>query len=652
MPVIKILRPIGDQDFLSANIFEKYFRKYVGSIAKISSISYTGLYRDLVKNEKLNHKNLVKASKRLERITRGYQYICCSNDAILMIPLILTLRNISNIDLRLMIISHSPGMYLYEWAMAGPLLQKGDIIIAQSKNGYDVIKFFYPTIAQFITQVHLPLPFLREEIPSQASNKTDILVTLSRIHEDKLIHRQIEAMSILKKKFRIKAKMLIAGSLGDKDTGEETVYVRLLKNKIKRLKLHNSVQFIGPLYTVEEKAEFLSKARISINLSACLEESYPKATIEALGMGVPVIATNWNGMRDTVGNAGILIDMEMKKNGHVDIDPEKIANAIEKLLRVPIPRIKCRTQASKFTPHIALKIYKKILNQNLKYKDFSKSLNPTYSVADKFFYKKGLLSKNPFINVFTYKELFEIYWKYLNVHIKKKTGLLDNNATLCLGERLHGYLLLSLKKISGLFFANLEFGNLLKLKTVNFIMKFNPDTVSSLLVKKLIQFSDMEITLLEKEMLYASVLHEGEVHVFQKMNFDDLKRNASSIAYKYLLTEKLIIENKYEEAYDFFKLSHEKDNLQEYDAVFIKQICKIIEFTNQPEVALSWIDNWLQLYPDSPNSGEIWLRKAFVAFKCGDSYHKLAKSAIKITKQLYPNDSIVQSLEEKIMNQM
>ena len=94
--------------------------------------------------------------------------------------------------------------------------------------------------------------------------------------------------------------MYIAGPMNDKNTGELTNYSRSLKEKIKRLKLTQKVILQDVIKGDQEKVKFFNGAHISMNLSKSIEESFPKASIEPLGLGIPVIACKWNGFVETI----------------------------------------------------------------------------------------------------------------------------------------------------------------------------------------------------------------------------------------------------------------------------------------------------------------------------------------------------------------
>jgi glycosyltransferase involved in cell wall biosynthesis len=641
---INILRPIGTETFMSASIFERNFRQYIGQVAQITPISYIDLFKNILTNKPASQREMQKRALELAKSVEGFDYICCAYDSLLMFPLILGLRNTANIDIRVIIISHSPAVYCYEWAMAGPLLQPGDIIIAQSKSGREAIEFLYPDLLPFIKQTHSPMPFLDEAAAIEKKEK--LLVTLARIHEDKLIHRQIEALEILHHKYRQKVKMHIAGSLVDKDTGKETVYARLLKKKIKHMGMERWIKLIGPLKTPREKARFLARGCISINLSGSLEESYPKATIEALGMGIPVLATHWNGMRNTVGKAGGLVDMKLKKNGHIDVEPGKVADGIAQLLNNPIPAEKCREQAAKFLPEKSMSNYHGILNHQLKYKDFSSGLKPWEEQAKKCLYKQGPFSRNPFLNSYTYRELFDIYWDYANLHIERETGIKSRDTT-CLGEKIQAYLLLSLKKMSQCFMARVDSHHLIQLTPLSNKV-IDDDKIQDPLIKKILRTAKNNVFIPYKEVACAALLVENEGKVLGELDFSDLERSEHSISYDYFMIEKLLMQKKNQEAFEYFTSQMHHEELDECDDVFVKQMCRIAAALDKPRLALPWIESWLQLYPYAPSAAGIWLRKAHVYWMCGKKYYDHARQAIDQVKELFPHDPLVAKLDKNI----
>jgi glycosyltransferase involved in cell wall biosynthesis len=100
-------------------------------------------------------------------------------------------------------------------------------------------------------------------------------------------------------------------------------YKRELVGEVKKLRLGKSVTFSGFLADVEKS---LVKADLYIQPS--LSESFGLAIIQAMNIGLPVVATNTGGIPEVVteGKSGYLVPPQ---------DPAKLAGAILSLLRQP-----------------------------------------------------------------------------------------------------------------------------------------------------------------------------------------------------------------------------------------------------------------------------------------------------------------------------
>ncbi len=90
--------------------------------------------------------------------------------------------------------------------------------------------------------------------------------------------------------------------------------------------------------------------RFCVNLSVTIEESFGKAPIEALGSGIPVLATRWDGLPETVGECGVLLPSSARPGVSADIAAESVADGLQRLLDGPPSAAACRRQAGRFAP--------------------------------------------------------------------------------------------------------------------------------------------------------------------------------------------------------------------------------------------------------------------------------------------------------------
>jgi len=169
----------------------------------------------------------------------------------------------------------------------------------------------------------------RTEIKKKYNLKEDdkIILFVGRVASEKSIDKIIKALAIIKKRNTGKEKLLI---VGDGPAMDE------LKLLTRSLKVEEDVIFAGTV-SYEEIQHYYKMAYVFTIASTT--ETFGIVTIEALASGVPVVAVKAPGAADilTDGLDGLL----------VDDDIEKIANALEKIIKEPELREKLSQGALK-----------------------------------------------------------------------------------------------------------------------------------------------------------------------------------------------------------------------------------------------------------------------------------------------------------------
>jgi len=113
------------------------------------------------------------------------------------------------------------------------------------------------------------------------------------------VDRALYIMSILIK-FIPNLKFTIIGQLGDGSIS--------LQNLIKDLKLENNVFLTGAI-TDSEKSKHLLKSKYYIQLSKY--EGFGLAVLEAMAAKCLIFHSNVGGLKDTIGNNGIILDNDL-----------------------------------------------------------------------------------------------------------------------------------------------------------------------------------------------------------------------------------------------------------------------------------------------------------------------------------------------------
>ncbi|MGB6607063.1 MAG: glycosyltransferase [Atribacterota bacterium] len=185
----------------------------------------------------------------------------------------------------------------------------------------------------------------RTEIKKKYNLKEDdkIILFVGRIASEKSIDKVIKALAKITKRSIGKEKLLIVGNGPAMDE---------LKQLTRSLNVEEDVIFAGTV-SHEEIQHYYKMAYVFTIASTT--ETFGIVTIEALASGVPVVAVKAPGAADilTDGLDGLL----------VDDDVEKIANALEKIIKEPELREKLSLGALKTSEKYSInKISEKMLN--------------------------------------------------------------------------------------------------------------------------------------------------------------------------------------------------------------------------------------------------------------------------------------------------
>ncbi len=161
-----------------------------------------------------------------------------------------------------------------------------------------------------------------------AKVETERLIFLGRLKKYKGVQHLLQAVKILHEK-NLPVKLTVIGE-GD--------YSRNLKLLTGKLGLQESVEFSG-FISQEEKLHWLRKANVAVFPSA--KEGWGLTVIEANCCGTPVIASDSDGLRDSVrdGITGYLVPHR---------NPKALAEALEKLIRNPEVRSELSENARKW----------------------------------------------------------------------------------------------------------------------------------------------------------------------------------------------------------------------------------------------------------------------------------------------------------------
>lgn len=346
----RILRLTELGKLISADVFEQNFK---GICSKWADIRYEDPRHWLERITRTNRSgkgiSLHSAQKIFADTLADYHFVSPGYNGFRLLPLLAFLRTTQ--PLKILFIAHAPVQHVVELSLVKDMLRPGDVIVCPSVSARNILCNYSLEFSQYINVIpHFVEKFPRSAPLSAAAGKPRRLVTIGRITEDKLLHRQIDALAILREQGIDDLIMEIAGPCHD-ESGKPLQYVNELKARIRRLDLQNLVVFRGTLLTQHEKSAFFADAAICISLSRAEEESFGKSCAEAVTMGVPVITTNWNGLPETVGKCGEVLPLYQLEGRHIfDVDPADCARAIIKLLKQPPAEADFAAQEKLFSP--------------------------------------------------------------------------------------------------------------------------------------------------------------------------------------------------------------------------------------------------------------------------------------------------------------
>lgn len=634
--MIKILRPTRAAALISARVFDDLFARNLASEVDVKPV-------DLLPwlGESLGPVNSSQppgdAAKKFAAATEGFDFFCPGYECIMLTPLLLSLRNHSRSRSRLLFIAHAPGAYLLEWALIRPLLKPGDLIIAPSASAAALIDFLCPTLNAHVRVIPHPL----HPLPSEGNAARERIVSLGRITPDKLLHRQIEAMAILRRR-GLKLRMDIAGPLNVAQSSTPRDYACALMAKIHRLGLGEDVRLVGEISGELEKARFLARARLLINLSVTIEESFGKSVVEALGLGVPVLATHWDGLPETVGDGGQLLRVSDVVLG-VDVPAEQIADAMERIIAAPPAPEVCQEQARRFSPGRVSRLYREALQEAMDAPALSSDAGD--SVDERALGAappNGLLAHAAPLAHFSWGELFDFHTEDC-IRIRRSFAG-EKPQGLSNADRLRSLLLTGTRAAVECFLGGLSYAELAKPTGAG----IKPHIFNSPFIARVAVAAGSSAIPRSRLacLLELSVANETE-QLWQHL-IEMRREGLQPHGFDYLLAE---AERQRGNFLHSFQLCINMDDPRlrgELSANRWRQLARIAREWDRPAFALPWLREWLEEFPDSPDSGAVWRDRCVNALLAGDEFLAEAREAFGHAKKLLAPSALLDKIEASL----
>ncbi len=633
--MIRILRPTDRGGLISGQLFDDSFTRNLYPEVSVREVALAQWLGSLFSGEMIRPDE--KAVHEMFRsATAGFDFLCPNYIGIPLTPLLLYLRNRSAAPIRLLLIAHAPGVYGLEWALLRPLLRSGDVIIAPTHSARDVIDFLSPELAAY-TRVAphpmRPLPFYR------TSRRTHI-VSLTRLQPSKLLHRQIEAMALLGKRGYRDASMRIAGPTRSSLALDTAAYAQCLLAKIARLGLDDSVELVGEITGPQNKSRFLSEARLLVNLSVTTEESFGKSIAEALGAGVPVVATHWNGFPEIIGAGGSCVPVEGSMLG-MDVPAEHIADAIQSVLEAPPGRDVCRHEALRFHPRRVRRLYRQELEAamdataaNLANGDIPAPGEPAAPAA-------GLLANTAPLMHMSWQNLFSIHLTDVTRIRASLAGVVHRTAREA--DELRSLLISGVRAPLSRRMAGLELNGMDQPVGIDY-----PGNSSSSFSVNVSRGAMSRATLSSRLACMSLVAHAGKLKPLQRVVKAMHTDGIQSWGLEHLEIEALRLGGQYEHA--FLLSTGRVDPLYwgELAAERLRQLAAVCREWGRPEIALPWLRQWLEHFPDSPDSGAVHLDMCVNALAAGAAFVSEARQALQSARCLLGESVELAALENSV----
>ncbi|MCA9699253.1 MAG: glycosyltransferase [Myxococcales bacterium] len=432
---VDILRPRTANPLLDLRSFETGFVFGVGQHVRIEVCDAGNWPRTLFVG---GGRERAAARSLAERCAHA-DFLCPGAGPLAWSPELLRLRNLAGSPVRALLIAHAPGVFLPEWALLAPLLGPGDRIIAPSERAAAVISMLCPELSPFVRVIPYPIPpwLDADAAANRPRYEPPRLVGLGRMIREKLIHRQIEALAILRQR-GLWVRLDLAGPMNEPGIEGPSAYVRSLRAKIERLNLGSQVRLHGPIEVANSKLAFVRDAAAMINLSVNLEESFGKAIAEGLSCGVPSLCTRWGGLDET-GGAGSLALPVSFHDYDADVSAEMIADGVQAIVADPPDSSLCHRLSRRFDPQQVAARYREVLDEARQ--EFAAAGRPRVDEPEVDLPAapdSGLLARTAPLTVMSWSEAMALHGQEMR-NVADPLGA-DGPARMCAGAQLRGVL--------------------------------------------------------------------------------------------------------------------------------------------------------------------------------------------------------------------
>jgi glycosyltransferase involved in cell wall biosynthesis len=601
---ITVLRPSTTADLVSARVFDRYFRQNLWPSVAVQTVDIVA-WLGAIFGPPGAPTSRSAQSAAFRAATQHFSFLCPDHHGIPLLPRLALLRNRSHSQVRLLLIAHSPAAYLLDWALLRPLLRDGDRIIAPTESARTTIALLCPVLDRFVRVIPHPIRSL-----GARGVRTARAVVLGRLVPEKLVHRVIDGIDILRKR-GVAMSVDIAGPVSPPDSKDLLRYVRALHARVRRLGFGDQVRFLGLVEGEAAKADLFAGAAMLLNLSISLEESFGKSIAEALGCGVPAVVTRWDGLPETAGSPSASVEVSDEIFA-MDISPEILADKMEMLLDSPPTAEACLAAARSFDPAKVAPRYRAVLEEAIEERGHNVSSsddgpNSTEPAAP----ARGLLSVAAPLNVLSWRDLFHIHEDEFDWLRREMADRRPEE--LSAGGHIRTRLFLGQRTALQRFFAGLD-AEVLYAPTGS---TSGPLRTGTAILDVMERAAGTRATRSSRVVCLEMVLAEGRI-ASARSGLEQLRHEGlSSPGMDFLEVELLMREGQAAKALEVCMKPTAPSYWSEHASHRLQQLARIACDCGDPERALLRLREWTDLFPDSSNAGELWLARCALAARCG-----------------------------------
>jgi glycosyltransferase involved in cell wall biosynthesis len=622
----------GPSQLITARAFEEVFALSLRHEIEFVHLNLS-VWLDAALGPALLSQDHFAGAQAFRAATSRIDFICPDYTGIPFAPLIAAQRNRSSSPVRFLIIAHAPAVYALEWALLRPLLRPGDLIVAPTQSARGAIEILCPDVSEFVRVAPHPIPRLPHD---SVRCRRRYIASLTRIHPTKLLHRQIQAAAVLRDRGVRNVTMRLAGPLTDPDGHLPLSYARSLAAMIRRLGLQSCVDLVGPITDRVAKGRFLSEASAVLNLSVSLEESFGKTIAEALGCGVPVLGTRWDGLTETIGSGGRTLPVNCSEFG-MDLAPETIADAVQALLGDPPADDVCRTQADKSDPMRICSRYRELLEEAM-------AADPASAIDDSNLTSglsaaptRGLLGATAPLTQLSWDEMFALYLQNIT---KQRSALAAEQPPE--PEDLRTLIIAGIRWPMERYFAGWT-DSIIALPPCIPTTASGTDFLDS--VAKAASGEATRSSLLACLHALAMRGRYAELDAGLQRLPADMFRHWSV---RFLQIEALRQRGEFGKAFALCVEPQDPFYWSELAAPRLRQLARVCREWGFPGLALPWLREWLDRFPDSPDSSGVWLDRSCNALGIGMSAE--ARSSLNTVRALIGSAVDLAALENCVAN--